>query len=98
MCRLKLKWTRRALQQLTNAQDYISQNNPTAAKQIATRIVDATQLLLTQPMMGRKGRVTGTYEWVVKQTPYLIVYTTNDNTLQILRVIHSKQNWPMFLK
>jgi len=95
---LKLKWTRRALQQLTNAQDYISQNNPTAAKQIATRIVDATQLLLTQPMMGRKGRVTGTYEWVVKQTPYLIVYTTNDNTLQILRVIHSKQNWPMFLK
>ena len=98
MCRLKLKWTRRALQQLTNAQDYISQDNPTAAKQIATRIVDATQLLLTQPMMGRKGRVTGTYEWVVKQTPYLIVYTTNDNTLQILRVIHSKQNWPMFLK
>lgn len=98
MCRLKLKWTKRALQQLVNAQYYISQDNPIAANQVATRIVDATQLLLTQPMMGRKGRVTGTYEWVVKQTPYLIVYTINNNTLQILRVIHSKQNWSAFLK
>jgi len=95
---LKLKWTRRALQQLTNAQDYISQDNPVAANQVATRIVEATQLLLTQPMMGRKGRVAGTYEWVVKQTPYLIVYVINDDTLQILRVIHSKQSWHKQLK
>lgn len=95
--KLKLKWTKRALQQLENAQDYIAQDNPTAANEVAARIAEAVYLLLTQPKMGRKGRVAGTFEWIVKQTPYLIVYVIENDTLQILRVIHSKQNWPYSL-
>ncbi len=91
---MKLIWTKRALRQLENAQDYIAQDNPTAANEVATRIAEAAYLLLTQPKMGRKGRVTDTFEWVVKQTPYLIAYVIEEDTLQILRVIHSKQNWP----
>ncbi|NOX70799.1 MAG: type II toxin-antitoxin system RelE/ParE family toxin [Gammaproteobacteria bacterium] len=38
--------------------------------------------------------MSGTYEWVVKRTPYLITYTVNDDQLIILRVIHGKQCWP----
>ncbi len=91
---MKLKWTKRALQQLDKAQDYIAKDNPTVAYTIAERIVEAAHLLLTQPKMGRTGRVSGTREWVVQQTPYLLIYVVNDDTLQILRVIHSKQNWP----
>jgi plasmid stabilization system protein ParE len=44
--------------------------------------------------MGRTGRVKGTREWVVKQTPYLLAYAVENDTVQILRVIHSKQDWP----
>ena len=51
--RLKLKWTKRALQQLKAAQDYIARDNPAAACDVAERIAQATRLLLTQPQMGR---------------------------------------------
>jgi addiction module RelE/StbE family toxin len=91
---LKLKWTRRALHQLKEAQDYISRDNPDAANDVAKHIAQATHLLLTQPQLGRMGRVKGTREWVVNKTPYLLAYTVENNTLQILSVIHSKQDWP----
>jgi len=91
---LKLKWTKRALQQLKEAQDYISRDNPAAARDIAERIAQATRLLLTQPQLGRTGRVQGTREWVVMHTPYLLAYTVKNDTVQILSVIHSKQDWP----
>lgn len=93
MYRLKPIWTKRALRQLIQAQGYIAQDNPIAANEVATRIVEAISLLSTQPRIGRKGRVEGTYEWVVKQTQYFIVYAIEGDKLQILRVIHSKQNW-----
>lgn len=94
MCKLKLKWTRRALEQLVEAQDYIAQDNPSAARQVGERINEATRLLLTQPQMGHHGRVAGTHEWVVRRTPYFLVYKLEDDELIILRVIHGKQHWP----
>ena len=60
-CRLKLKWTERALLQLIHAEDYIAKDNPAAAQALPERIADAA-------------RLEGTGEWVVKQTPYLLVY------------------------
>ena len=93
-CRLKLKWTKRALQQLKDAQAYIARDNPAAARDVAALIAQATRLLLIQPQLGRTGRVKGTREWVVKQTPYLLAYTFENDTVQILCVIHSKQDWP----
>jgi plasmid stabilization system protein ParE len=62
---LKLKWTKRALHQLKTAQDYIAQENPRAAYEVAERIKEAAELLLSQPRMGRPGRVKDTHEWVV---------------------------------
>lgn len=94
MCRLKLKWTRRALEQLTEAQAYIAEENPGAARKVGERIAEATELLLTQPLMGQRGRVGGTREWVVLRTPYFLVYTLDADHLKILRVIHGKQHWP----
>ena len=94
MCRLKLKWTRLALEQLAEAQDFIAEDNPLAAQQIGERIAAATKLLLTQPRMGRAGRIPETYEWVCRRTPYFLVYKLENDDLVILRVIHGKQHWP----
>lgn len=94
MCELKLKWTRRALEQLVESQEYIAQENPLAARQVGERIADATRLLLTQPRMGHQGRVAGTLEWVVRHTPHFLVYKLEDDELIVLRVIHGKQHWP----
>ncbi len=91
---MKVKWTRRALKQLKIAQEYIAEDNPIAAQEVAQRIWDATKLLSAQPDMGRLGRVTGTREWVVKKTPYLLAYQVVGDDLRVIAVIHSKQLWP----
>lgn len=91
---MQLKWTRRALEQLVKAQDYIARDNPSAARQVGEQIAEVTRLLMTQPRMGHRGRIAGNYEWVVPRTPYFLVYKLEDDELIIPRVIHSKQHWP----
>lgn len=91
---MKARWTRRALGQFNHAQNYIAQESPAAARMIAGRVLDAVDLLLSQPTIGRVGRIEGTREWPVKQTPYLLAYRVEADTIQILAVIHSKQRWP----
>lgn len=93
---MKLKWTRRALSQFKNAEMYIAKEDPQAAKAVTERIAEAIHLLLNQPQLGRPGRIRGTREWVVKQTPYLIAYAIEDDYLVVLRVIHSKRHWPVY--
>ncbi len=93
MFSLKLKWTRRALDQLVAAQDYIAQENPVAARQVGERIADATRLLLTQPGMGHQGRGGGTLEWLVQGTPRFLVYKLKGDEPFGLSVIHGKEHW-----
>jgi toxin ParE1/3/4 len=91
---LKLRWTKRALHQFNDLQDYIAEDNPIAAQAVAQRISDATMLLLREPYSGRLGRIDGTREWVVNRTQYLIAYRIQTETLEVMAVIHSKQSWP----
>ncbi len=90
---LNLRWTRPALADLIEAQNYIAHENPAAAQAIAHRVWDAARNLQHNPEIGRTGHVTGTREWVVTQTPYLIVYRVAGDTLEILRMWHARQNW-----
>ncbi len=92
---MQLKWTRKALTQLKEAEEYIAEDNPQAAKIVVQRVADATLALLKNPELGRPGRIKETREWVVKRTPYLIAYSVDGDYLIILRVIHSKQRWPL---
>lgn len=91
---MRVKWTGRAQRQLDNALDYIGEENPIAARQVAARIYQATRLLRDNPLAGRPGRVADTREWVVKDTSFLIGYTVANNELQVLAVLHGKQQWP----
>ncbi len=90
---MKVKWTHPALADLIEAQTYISQESPQAAQNVAQKVWDASQKLADNPEIGREGHVEGTREWVVGQTPYLIVYRVKDKKIEILRVWHAKRNW-----
>ncbi len=92
---MKIKWTHLALNDLEEAGKFISQDNPTAANRVIKRIWDAAYLLAEQPHAGRAGRVPGTREMVVAGTPFIIPYRVIGGTVQILRVLHAKRNWPM---
>jgi toxin ParE1/3/4 len=90
---LKLRWTRPALADLIEAQNYIARDNPAAAQAVAERVWHATKNLCDHPNIGRPGHVGGTREWPVSQTPYLIVYRVKSDAVEILRIWHGRQNW-----
>ena len=91
---MRLGWTRIAIRDLIHVRRNIAQDNPRAARSIAQYILDAADGLLEHPEMGRVGRVRGTRELVISQTPYLIVYRLRRKHIQILRVLHGRQLWP----
>jgi plasmid stabilization system protein ParE len=57
-----------------------------AAQAVAQRVWVAAKRLSDNPEIGRKGHVQGTREWLVGQTPYLIVYRVKNDVVEILRV------------
>jgi toxin ParE1/3/4 len=91
---LKIKWVRLAVTDLDEAAAFISQDNPQAAKRQVKRIWDAARLLSDHPDAGRPGRVHGTRELVVADTPFIVPYRVVGNTVQILRVLHGARQWP----
>lgn len=82
------------LRNLENVENYISQNNPEAARQVIVKIRSSVNQLAAYPYMGREGRLEGTRELVISQTPYIVVYRVQQEAVEILRVLHSARRWP----
>ena len=91
---MKVKWVRTALKDLEDAAGFIARDDPEAARKIVKHIWDSTQLLKEHPYAGRAGRVPGTRELVVADTPFIIPYRVVEDTVQILRILHGKRKWP----
>jgi addiction module RelE/StbE family toxin len=91
---VKVVWFPRALNDVRNIERFIEQDNPAAARRVEQRIKGVVRLLAEHPQMGRPGRVSGTREFVVSGTPYIIAYTVAEDRVIILAVIHSSRKWP----
>lgn len=91
---MQVVWSPRAVQHLSRLRRYIEKENPKAASKVARRILDVVSLLQTMPHAGRPGRVPGTRELVIADTPFLVVYRVQARTLQIVAVLHAAQKWP----
>ncbi|MEM1052776.1 MAG: type II toxin-antitoxin system RelE/ParE family toxin [Pseudomonadota bacterium] len=95
---MTLTWSDRAIRQLTEIVAYISAENVEAARRVAERIVSLAETLLPeQPLIGRPGRVQGTRELVVTQTPYVLAYHIKSNEITVVAVIHAARRWPSSL-
>jgi addiction module RelE/StbE family toxin len=91
---VRVRWLNRALRDLDEAEAYIARDDPQAAASVVLRIVRTVSLLKDQPGIGRAGRVPGTKELIVPNTPFIIPYRVKDETVQILTVYHSSRKWP----
>lgn len=89
-----IKWLDDAVQDLRSLHQHITLENPLAANQVAKRILNAVNLLVEQPAMGRQGRVHNTRELVVSGTSFIIPYRLKNKNIEILRVFHSAMQWP----
>jgi addiction module RelE/StbE family toxin len=90
---MTIRWTRRALRNLTSIHAHISKDSPDAAARVAAAILGTMSQLENFPESGRMGRIEGTRELVVSGFPYVIAYRVADVVL-ILAVIHSSRKWP----
>jgi toxin ParE1/3/4 len=93
----RVVWSRHALNDFRGVIGYIAADNPAAAERVAERIDRTIQALAATPI-GRKGRVSGTYEKVVRGLPYIVAYALGDEpkgheTITVLRVIHGARDW-----
>ncbi len=83
-----------AVDDLSDIAEYISQDNPETAQNIVSRLWTAVKSLAEQPEMGRPGRVYGTRELVVSNTPFVVPYRVVGSDIEILRVLHGARDWP----
>ena len=90
-----IEWTEQAIRQLDHAHDYIAlSNSEEVAARITARIVTTIRQLATFPMSGRSGRVPGTRELVISNTPFIAAYAIDHDRIVILAVYHGAQQWP----
>lgn len=94
---MRVRWLRQALLDLDEAEAYIARDNPQAATGVILEIVRTVSVLQTQPGSGRVGRVPGTRELVIQNTPFIVPYRVKDDAVQILRVYHASRKWPVRL-
>ncbi|HXB73538.1 MAG TPA: type II toxin-antitoxin system RelE/ParE family toxin [Candidatus Acidoferrales bacterium] len=90
-------WSRRAIRYMVALREYIARNSEQNAALVARRILESVDLLQTHPEIGRPGRVVGTRELVVPDTPYIIPYRVRLARLELIAVFHGRQKWPVKL-
>jgi toxin ParE1/3/4 len=91
---MNVRWTVPAAEQLEQASDYIAESNLRAAEEVAQHVIDTTEVLGKHPGAGRIGRLTGTREFSVPDTPFVIAYAVIDDAVWILAVYHGARKWP----
>ena len=89
----KVLWTGPALRDLSEMRDWISRDNPTAARRLAQRIREAVKRVQRHPASGRvvPELAVSAYREVIV-SPYRIIYTLNENAVVVLRVWHGKRD------
>ena len=92
---MKVVWSRRAIRHLVYLREYIQKDSEQNAALVAKRILKASDVLQSHPEMGRPGRVVGTRELIVPDTPYIIPYRVRRERLELIAVFHGRQKWPV---
>ena len=82
-------------QQLNQAHDYITlSNSEEIAAQITMHIATSVQQLATFPMSGRPGRIPGTRELVISNSPFIVAYCIEKERIVILAIYHGARQSP----
>lgn len=90
---MRLRFSSSARSHIDAIYNFLNERNPAAARRIVADIQGASRLLIDFPHMGRKGDEPGTREWVVRGSPYLIVYEVDaeGDEVWVLAVFHGAQ-------
>jgi len=91
---MRIRWTEGAGCNLDQVEEYIAQDNTTAAVATVNRIIETAQILADYPTIGKRGRERGTRELVVAGLPFIVIYAVQREELVILRILHISMKYP----
>ncbi|MEQ1941105.1 type II toxin-antitoxin system RelE/ParE family toxin [Mesorhizobium sp. VNQ89] len=86
-------WTTRAKNDLREILSYVWVDNPAASRKLRSRIETSVKHLGAHPFSGRPGAIVGTRE-AVPHPSYRLVYQVTDDSVFILRIVHTSRQWP----
>jgi len=86
-----LEWSEAARRQLQEQIDYVAAQGIAPPELVLGRIAHAAELLERHPHIGTPGRVAGTREWPIKDSPLTLIYRVRRTKIQLLAVVHQRR-------
>jgi plasmid stabilization system protein ParE len=92
---MRLHFSAAARRHIDDIYDFLAERNLAAARRIVGEIRASTRLLIEYPHMGRAGNAPGTREWIIRGSPYLVVYEVimQSQEIWVLGIFHGAQDW-----
>lgn len=89
----KIVFTLQAREDLRLIKKYICADDFPAAQCVVKFILKNIENLKDTPSLGRAGRIFGTRELIILKYPYIVPYQVRENTIYVLRVLHTSRKW-----
>lgn len=91
---MEVRFSESSLEDLRSIREYICANNEESAKKVVSHILEQVETILANnPAIGRAGRILRTREFIISKYPYILPYQVRENTIYILRVLHTSRKW-----
>jgi toxin ParE1/3/4 len=75
--------------------EHIGKDTFEAAQRVGLTIIETVEAHLPEnPQLGAPGRVPGTRELLVPNTPVIVPYRLRSGAVEILGVFHHSRRWP----
>jgi toxin ParE1/3/4 len=91
---MRLRFTPRAITDLTEIAEHIRADNPAAAIRVRNAIVETIGLILEFPSIGRAQNIAGVRKAIVRKLPFLIYYLvdTQSGEIVVLTIRHAARD------
>ena len=91
---VRVEYAARARRDLLDIAEYISIDDPDAARGMLERLTRRIAGLAEYPAQGPLVSALGPGIRRLSVAPYLVIYDHRPNAVRIIRILHGARNWP----
>lgn len=88
---MKLRYTKRALEQLDELHQYLEQRSKVGARNVYRSIRGTVARLLALPHLGRRTDQVGVWVLIETRYGYRVFYCFDDQSVTVIRILHGRQ-------
>lgn len=88
---MKVRFLKRAVQDLNAIDEYTRERSPRGATRIGARIRKRVDDLAHFPEMGTASDKAGLRQLYVAKAPYILIYRIRDDEVQIITILHTSR-------